>query len=167
MTSRRKTQPAKVNCAEESNVGPLKGYIGFQLRRAQDVSFQAFARRVGEHDLGPGRFAILSIIHESPGINQTALSVATGRDKSTLTPALRDLVKRGFVRRERSRSDRRAYVLNLTEYGEGHLRTLAKHAEAHDKVLDGIVGSHNKALFIRLLEQVVAGLSVGQRGARK
>lgn len=144
---------------ETSNIGPLKGYIGFQLRRAQDMSFQAFARRVGEHDLNPGRFAILSIIHESPGINQTALSQATGRDKSTLTPALRDLVKRGFVRRERSRTDRRAYTLNLTEYGETHLRALAKHAEAHDRMLDAIVGPHHKPLFIRLLERVVEGLS--------
>jgi DNA-binding MarR family transcriptional regulator len=143
---------------EAVNLGPLKGYIGFQLRRAQDVSFQAFARRVGEADLSPGRFAILSVINENPGMNQTALSIATGRDKSTLTPALKDLEKRGFVSRGRSEIDRRAYTLHLTDLGREHLRALTVHAEAHDRALDAIVGEFHKPLFIHLLERIVEGL---------
>ena len=55
---------------------------------AQIASFQAFAREVGEVDLPPGRFALLTLIGRNPGISQTVLSRAAGRDKSTLTPAL-------------------------------------------------------------------------------
>lgn len=156
--AKKSSKSEKVSTQEAVNLGPLKGYIGFQLRRAQDVSFQAFARRVGENDLSPGRFAILSVINENPGINQTALSYATGRDKSTLTPALKDLEKRGFVSRERSSVDRRAYTLNLTDLGRKHLRELTVHAEAHDRALDAIVGEFHKPLFIHLLEQIVEGL---------
>ena len=156
--AKKSSKSEKVSTQEAANLGPLKGYIGFQLRRAQDVSFQAFARRVGENDLSPGRFAILSVINENPGINQTALSYATGRDKSTLTPALKDLEKRGFVSRERSSVDRRAYTLNLTDLGRKHLRELTVHAEAHDRALDAIVGEFHKPLFIHLLEQIGEGL---------
>ena len=53
---------------------------------AQIASFQAFAREVGEVDLPPGRFALLTLIGRNPGISQTVLSRAAGRDKSTLTP---------------------------------------------------------------------------------
>ena len=67
---------------------------------AQIASFQAFAREVGEVDLPPGRFALLTLIGRNPGISQTVLSRAAGRDKSTLTPALRDLKRRGLIARE-------------------------------------------------------------------
>ena len=77
--------------------GPLAEWLGFHLRMAQIASFHAFASEVGEVDLPPGRFALLTLIGRNPGISQTVLSRAAGRDKSTLTPALRDLKKRGMT----------------------------------------------------------------------
>lgn len=148
------------------SLGPLSSYIGFQLRRAQDLSFQAFARRVGDHDLSPGQFAVLALIEENPGINQTLLSIATGRDKSTLTPSLKELERRKLVHRARSTADRRAYILNLTELGRAHLQALTRHAEAHDRLLDSLVGEVHKPLFLFLLEQIVEGLEA-ERTAEK
>ncbi len=145
--------------------GPLKSYIGFALRRAQDASFQAFARRVGEANLSPGHFAILKVIHERPGISQTQLSYAAGRDKSTLTPTLKELERRGFIRRERLETDRRIYMLYLLEAGERHLLKLSIHAEDHDRMLDRIVGEHNKSLLLHLLDRIADELSQDDRPA--
>lgn len=139
-------------------MGPLSTYIAFQLRRAQDKSFQAFARAVSEAGLSPGHFAILAVIGERPGLNQTALSADTGRDKSTLTPALRALEKRGFIARVQSLADRRAYHLHLTDAGVVHLNRLRVHAEAHDRRLDEIVGAVHKPLLIHLLDRIAEGL---------
>lgn len=154
----KRDRPAGSGKESEVALGQLKDYIGFQLRRAQEVSFQAFAKRVGEADLSPGHFAILSVISENPGLNQTTLSYATGRDKSTLTPALKSLEKHGFVSRERSKVDRRAYHLNLTPAGKSYLQKLAVHAQAHDRILDEIVGEFHKPLLIHLLERIVEEL---------
>lgn len=140
------------------NMGPLRNYIAFHLRRAQDISFQAFARRVGSTELNPGHFTVLAIIQENPGLNQTTLSHATGRDKSTLTPALKGLEALGYVVRTRSTTDRRAYHLDLTPEGETYLAQLKIHAQEHDRVLDEIVGEFHKPLLIHLLEKVVDGL---------
>jgi DNA-binding MarR family transcriptional regulator len=148
-------------------LGPLGGYIGFQLRRAQDVAFQAFRRRVGDASLSPGKFALLAIIGSNPGINQTALSRAAGRDKSTLTPALRDLVRRGWVQRERPSGDRRAYALRLSAAGREHLQVLNAHAEQHDRDLDAIVGAHYKPAFIELLDRIVHDLDRCGTAARR
>lgn len=142
----------------EVSLGPLKNYIAFQLRRAQDVSFNTFARRAGQANLGPGHFAVLAVISANPGLNQTALSRATGRDKSTLTPAIKFLLDRGFITRARSKTDSRAYQLTLTRAGTKHLEKLMVHAEAHDRRLDEIVGEFHKPLLIFLLESIVAGL---------
>ena len=104
---------------EGVDYGPLAEWLGFHLRMAQIASFQAFAREVGEVDLPPGRFALLTLIGRNPGISQTMLSRAAGRDKSTLTPALRDLSKRGLIACERLDKDRRSYHLSLTPAGRG------------------------------------------------
>ncbi|HXY99302.1 MAG TPA: MarR family transcriptional regulator [Stellaceae bacterium] len=139
---------------EPLRLGPLADFIGFHLRLAQEASFQAFARRVRDYQMRPGRFAVLALIGENPGISQTALGRAAGRDKSTLTPALNDLVRRALVKRRRVASDRRSYALSLTAKGRRLLDELTLHARAHDRVLDEIVGLKHKAEFIRTLRRL-------------
>jgi DNA-binding MarR family transcriptional regulator len=134
--------------------GPLADWIGFHLRLAQTASFQAFARATEEVDLSPGRFAVLMLIGRNPGISQTA----NGQDKSTLTPALNDLVRRGLVVRTRVKSDRRSYQLSLNAAGEAMLQRLTERAERHDRNLDRIVGKRDRARFLEILRKLVAEL---------
>jgi DNA-binding MarR family transcriptional regulator len=152
---RTKTAPA----AEPLRLGPLADFVGFHLRLAQEASFQAFARRVRDLELRPGRFAVLALIGENPGISQTALGRASGRDKSSLTPALDDLAARALIHRRRAARDRRSYALSLTPKGERLLATLLTHARAHDRRLDAIVGLRNKAEFIRTLRRIAMALA--------
>ena len=102
----------------------------------------------------PGRFATLTLIGNNPGISQTALSRANGRDKSTLTPLLVDLVRRGLVRRTQSRSDRRSYRLALTRQGERLLHQLTACAREHERKLDGVIGNRARAQFLRILRKL-------------
>lgn len=139
-------------------LGPLGDFIGFHLRIAQEASFRAFAQRVGDPGLKPSRFAILALINENPGIGQTALGRAVARDKSTLTTALDDLVKRGLVRRERPANDRRSYRLGLTAEGEAWLARLMESARAHDRALDAIVGVEKKRELIEALGRIARDL---------
>jgi len=146
---------------EGLRLGPLAEFIGFHLRLAQEASFRAFAQRVGDPGLRPSRFAMLVLIAENPGLTQRALSRASGRDTSTLTTALDDLVRRGLVRRERAEADRRSYALSLTPRGRRVLGRLLAHARAHDAELDALVGPRGKATLLRLLRRIVAGLDCG------
>ena len=138
--------------------GPLAEWLGFHLRMAQIASFQAFAREVGEVDLPPGRFALLTLIGRNPGISQTVLSRAAGRDKSTLTPALRDLKRRGLIARDRLARDKRSYHLTLTPDGEATLQRLTECAARHDRNLDRIVGPRDKARLLRILRKIMSEL---------
>lgn len=144
---------------EPVRFGPLADFIGFHLRRAQNVSFQAVARRIGQADFTPGLYALLTLIDQNPGITQTALSRADGRDKSSLTPALNGLEKRGLIRRDRIAGDKRSFALNLTPAGVAALVELHRHAQAHDDDLDRIIGLEHKAQFIRQLRRIIIALS--------
>jgi len=143
---------------EGIDYGPLADWVGFHLRLAQIAAFQAFARESGEVDLPPGRFALLTLIGRNPGISQTVLSRAAGRDKSTLTPALRDLQRRGLIVRVQLKSDRRAYRLQLTATGRAMLQRLTECAERHERNLDRVIGRRERGQFLTILKRVIAEL---------
>jgi len=136
--------------------GPLAGWVGFNLRMAQEATFQAFSRRSREVGERPGRFATLTIIARNPGISQTELSQANGRDKSSITPVIEDLVRRGLVARKRVRADRRVWRLTLTAAGKKTLATLMRCARVHDRNLDRIIGPRDRARFLAILKKIAA-----------
>jgi DNA-binding MarR family transcriptional regulator len=149
--------PSQPRGDEPVRLGLLGDYIGFNLRLAQAASFRAYTRRVDIRGLRPGWFAVLSLINDNPGITPLALSRASGRDKSTITPLLRDLVKNEMIVREGIPADRRSYALRMTARGEEALALLAARAAAHDSALDAIAGDQKEAL-LELLRRIVAEL---------
>jgi len=141
---------------EAIDYGPLAEWVGFNLRMAQAAAFQAFSRLAQEVGTRPGRFATLMLIGRNSGISQTALSRANGRDKSSLTPVLNDLARRGLVRRRRTRADQRAYRLSLTPAGKLLLAQLLRCARAHERNLDRIIGAREQKSFVRVLKRIIA-----------
>jgi DNA-binding MarR family transcriptional regulator len=100
----------------------------------------------------------MTLIGRNPGISQTVLSRAAGRDKSTLTPALRDLKRRGLISRQRIESDRRSYHLTLTPAGHAMLQRLTECAQRHERNLERIVGARDRARFMRTLRKLMVEL---------
>jgi DNA-binding MarR family transcriptional regulator len=142
--------------ADAIDYGPLAGWVGFNLRMAQAAAFQAFSRLAKEIGTRPGRFATLMLIGRNPGISQTALSRANGRDKSSLTPVLNDLARRGLVSRRRTRADQRTYRLSLTPAGRRLLAGLTRCAREHERKLDRIIGAGEQKAFVRVLRRIIA-----------
>jgi DNA-binding MarR family transcriptional regulator len=136
--------------------GPLDGWVGFNLRMAQEAAFDAFSHLSREIGESPGRFATLVLIGENPGISQSTLGQAAGRDKSSMTPVLDDLVRRGLVARARSDQDRRTYRLNLTAAGAKTLARLTACARRHEQNLDRLIGPRDRARFMQVLKRVQA-----------
>jgi len=160
MASRGNTRKRRRNNGEAVagplNFGRLEHWVGFNLRMAQEAAFQAFSRRSQEIGEKPGRFATLTLIGRNPGISQTELSQASGRDKSSLTPVVEELVRRGLVKRTRLNHDRRAYRLNLTPAGRKTLALLTACARRHERNLDRIIGLRERKRFIATLKKIAA-----------
>lgn len=139
----------------------LEQELAYQLRRAQEASFAAFARRVGGKGIWPGWYALVATIGDNPGINQRDLSRAVGRDKSTLTAALRELAKAGLIERERDEADQRSFRIRLSPAGMSHLAELETHAAAHNRQVDLIIGKDNKAALLNMLRELANRLGEG------
>lgn len=157
-TGRAPAKPEPVAVPSKVKLGPLERYIGFHLRMAQEIALRAFIASSRQPDFKPGHFATLMLIRLNPGLSQIEVCRAIGRDKSTLSPLIRGLERDGLILRENSALDRRSVTLRLSGKGEEALDKLLKHAEAHDRRLDAIVGEAKPEL-IALLKKIAAALS--------
>ena len=100
----------------------------------------------------------MMVIRQNPGITQVELGRAISRDKSTVTPLIQELQRRGLVSRRRSSSDRRSITLELTRAGVAALDGLLFHARAHNRRLDTILGKQ-KAAFLEQLRKIADELA--------
>jgi DNA-binding MarR family transcriptional regulator len=113
------TQAVPSGAAERTvDFGELPSYVGYQVRRAQVLIFSGLEATLKDFDLTPGSFGVLTLIRANPGITQVALAAAFGIDKSTMSPVIFRLERRGLVRREVLASDRRRHALFLAKSAE-------------------------------------------------
>jgi DNA-binding MarR family transcriptional regulator len=157
-TGRLRLTPEPEAPASQVNLGPLDSYIGFHLRMAQETALRAFIASSRRPGFKPGHFATLMVVRLNPGISQIEVCRAIGRDKSTLSPLVRELQRDGLIQRENSVADRRSVTLRLTEKGDAALDALLRHVEAHDRRLDAIVGD-SKPELITALRKIATALS--------
>lgn len=146
--------------------GPLPHYYGYNLRIAQVAVFEDFARIVGRladrmGELTPGRFSLLTLLKYNPGINQTDLSRAVGLDKSTLTPALDQLERKGLILRQRTAADRRTYSLSLSDKGLALLDDLADKVAEHERNIVAALTPAERTTLLRLMKKISRSLGSG------
>jgi len=153
----RTAEPASAEAVV--SLGELDACLSFFLRIAQSLSFQSFAEEAHGTGIRAGYFTVLALIGANPGITQTALSRANGRDKSSLTPVLDELVRRGLVSRNRLESNRRAYALKLTALGKTALLKLRKAANRHERHLRQALGKSDSSEMSRMLKVLSTALT--------
>lgn len=97
--------------------GPLASMVGYQLRRANELTTKRFQTVLSDMGITPGQIGTLTLIANNPGLTQSALSRGVGVDRSTMVAVIDRLEAMGLVTRARSGNDQRAYALRLTEAG--------------------------------------------------
>ena len=79
---------------------------------------------LSRYDLSLIQALCIVMIHESDELNQKDLSDGLYLTKGAITKAITKLEKNNWISRERSRNDKRHYVLKLTEKGENFIPML-------------------------------------------
>ncbi|PQO23342.1 MarR family transcriptional regulator [Rhodobacteraceae bacterium WD3A24] len=139
-------------------MGVLDDFVGMLLRVAYEESFDDFSRLLGSDTLKPGYFTILTLIAKNPGITQVEIGKAAGRDKSSVTKALRNMEDQGLITRVRGEDDRRSYGSYLTESGAELQQRMEDKAKTHIARLDAVIGSDRKAILLEILRDIIHGL---------
>jgi len=142
----------------EVRLGLLEDFVGFYLRLAYESAFHDFSDVLGPDSLKPGNFALLSLIFENPGITQTVLARASGRDKSSVTTGLRHLEDKGLIERTRLEDDRRSYASRVTPEGRVVYERIAVKTRTHMGRLEEIIGPDRMPILLAALKDIASGL---------
>jgi DNA-binding MarR family transcriptional regulator len=116
--SRERAAGAKVD------LGILPRMLGYNLRRAHQVSWRTYVSFIGESKIRPGLFSLLILTRSNPGIAQIELGTHLGVDKASIVALLDRLERAGLIERRRSTRDRRRQGIFLTDAGSSELEAL-------------------------------------------
>lgn len=110
----------------------LENLVGYGLRRATNTVTADFMATLGDLGMRPVLFAMLVVVRENPGINQTSLGRSLGIQRANLVPLVNELAGRALVERRTQPRDKRAFALYLTGDGETLLEDAERRVEAHE-----------------------------------
>jgi DNA-binding MarR family transcriptional regulator len=143
--------PPAEGAGRNVELGPLKGALGYALRRAQMLAYADFIGALQELDLSPGEFGVLTVIEANPGLSQSEACRALGIQKTNFCAVVNRFEQRGLAVRRDVDHDRRSYALHLTAHGQALLRQArAKQAE-HEARLVSRLGEQGRDQLLRLL----------------
>lgn len=132
--------------------------VGFLVKHSGVLMTQVAARRFESLPISFTEWLVLMHVGMQEHMSATQLSAHLGYDMGALTRVVDGLVRRRLVRRERSRSDRRAVEIAVTAAGRRQAQ-LGKRAvvELLNRLLAPFTNQETEAL-IALLQRLMANL---------
>jgi DNA-binding MarR family transcriptional regulator len=147
------------------NLSQLYARPGFLLRRAHQISTAVFEDECKSLALTPAQFGVLSVLHASPGLDQSSLGRALGFDKVTVMRVMRGLETRGLIVRVYAPTNRRNLSISLSEAGLALLTKTKEPAEhAYDRLMAPLNHEQREQL-VSLLQLLTTGLEGDARAA--
>ena len=127
---------------------------GHLLRRCHQIAVAIFLDAAAEFDLTPLQFAVLETLRNEGPQDQVTLGGATALDRTTITVLLRNLERRGLVRREKSHRDQRSKIVTATAAGKRLLEAALPAVEAAQRRITAPLDAGEAAQLLKLLEKL-------------
>jgi DNA-binding MarR family transcriptional regulator len=110
--------------------------------------------------LRPRHLVALTVLRDTRGSTQQALSATLQIDRTNLVGLLNELESDKLIERRRSTADRRRHIVELTKTGESRLaKAEFVLAAVEDEVLDALDEEQRETLY-RLLYQATTGHAI-------
>lgn len=148
---RRTRNGAAQTDTDEIGLDALVGHAGYAVQRFQIWIFQDFIKTLGEVDIRPTQYSVLTVIGANPGLSQMAVAKRLGIERARLVHLLDSLEQRKFVKRIKSKADRRSHALHLTAQGEAALAKSRRLAAEHERHVEERIGKANRERLLQIL----------------
>jgi DNA-binding MarR family transcriptional regulator len=133
----------------------MQELLGYNLAQAAIPSHAIYEAAIGTPlGLRQVEFTVLVLVDSNAEVTQKSLSLALGIAAPNLTVILDRMVERGFVRRVRSETDRRAQLVQLTAKGAALTRKACAIARDMEEELLGHFSAAERAMLFELLQKV-------------
>ena len=122
------------------------------LHRVEQYAGDVFHEEMTHAGLTPRQYAVLLTVSQNEGLSQTSLVDKTGIDRSTLADIIRRMLKKGLLRRKRTREDARAYAVRLTAKGKEALTSALPAAlTADERILKALPKKQRDEFLLSLV----------------
>lgn len=130
---------------------------GHLIRRLHQHSTQVFLKKVraAGFDLTSVQFAALDALRSHPGIDQARLSSLIAYDRATIGGVIDRLERKGLLKREISRHDRRAREVRLTEEGLGVVTAMTPIVERLQRDILDQLSPEETQVLLNLLKKAL------------
>ncbi len=110
----------------------LRELTGYRLRRSSVSVMSAFKDLFVQFGLRRTTFSTLVLIVDNPGLRQGELADALAIERPNLVQIVDELERKGLVKRQAAKNDRRAYCLTATRKGRDLYRKAMGSVAARD-----------------------------------
>lgn len=135
---------------------PLWRRPGYLVRRLNQIHGALFQDECAAFDITPVQYGVLTTLSLKPGLDQHSIAKEVGIDRTNVADVLSRLARRGLVRRERGREDRRTYIAWLTPEGARLTKAmLTPMKRAQERMLEPLDAAERErflALLLRLID---------------
>lgn len=125
------------------------------LHRVRQCAQDLFQVQMVGVDLTARQFAVLMAAAYKNGSSKRNLIEITGIDRSTISQIMVPMLRKGLLKRRRTRKDSRAYAVNLTDYGRDVLMASEPIVRRIDEELIAALPAERASAFLENLRTIV------------
>lgn len=111
-----------------------------------------------DFDITSEQWSMLNRLLQKDGYNQKELSIDSFKEPAAITRTLDILENKGFVERKKSTTDRREYLVFITESGKQLLEKTLPYAKQYNDVLNSVLCEEDMETLETLLRKLCRGL---------
>lgn len=138
----------------KTDTSRIDSIVGYHLRRAAAKQRERFRSIFGPYDIRPVQLTALALIHDNPGVRQTALGKALDMKRANVVTLLDQLQSRGLIERQQAPEDRRSYEVTLTPAGLELTRRLLALHDRLEQDLSESIGREQLKTLVELLSRL-------------
>ncbi len=132
------------------------------LHRVHQCAGELFQSQMADVDLTTTQYTVLVATAEKDGLSQQEIINFTGIDRSTVSQVVQLLIRKGFLKRRRTRMDARTYAVSLTEYGCDVLKASEQIVSRVEEALVQALPASRAKTFIANLRAIVGAFEVAK-----
>lgn len=136
---------------------PLWARPGYLLRRLHQVHYALFFEECAAFDITPVQYGLLTALSNNPNLDQNSIGRELGIDRTNVADVINRLTRRGLIKRQRSKEDKRMMLARLTPEGQRVTKAMYPAMQrAQERLLEPLLPVERNA-FVTMLIRLVDG----------
>jgi DNA-binding MarR family transcriptional regulator len=117
---------------------------------------ELFQEKMAGIDITARQYVVLVTVAQNDGASQQDIIDDTGIDRSTVSQIMQTMIRKGLLKRKRTKEDARAYAITVTDQGRDILKASEAIVEGVNEALVAALPATRAKTFIDNLRSIIA-----------